>query len=612
MDRRTPLRPARERGAVLIAVLLALMLLAGLVFYVFNLGRAAQQRVVAQASADATAHAGGAWVARSMNQVALNNIDMSRTIAMINILDSLPMAVEFTHLDQASLEQIIDSQLNRGVSDPHVRDALSEMLDTVSEDVRDLEQLDEMLNHSGFDTRVFTWYDGPNGRGECWRALEALDAANTATMETLADATQATAINAGQSNLRESPDPVALMLPARVALPYVRGEFDDFEPVLGSDEFYGGLTKRAVETADSADWYQYRGPFDTVFGWRRIHRRGGSGTARSYRGGMPLTGRGTVASPTYTPGPAVDYSVYGPQRWMVDRMSSIVSYSRFAVGQRIGSTPRWINLLAGYRLSYLWPGPSSLATVVRPEWENDYSAARALAGTDRSRIRHTRFIVTEMDSKVPRGHPQFGSQGTYSFDVRVVYVSGWLDPATWPVDRVNSWIWRDEWSYPTKNPTNFRIDHVIFAGIDKGEEELEVTNPHNFASRADLPAPTDFDYAQVPIDDQTRRDYFTYLGVVRQDGRGRLWSRRFDGEDGFSRVALAQVRVFNNHSWDMWTPMWQAQLEPIDGYDDWVAQYERDVSDLATEPDLTGAPLGELGDYLASLKPLVDALGLEH
>src|SRR5690606_34105711 len=91
---------ARRRGAVLVAMLLGLLLLAGLVFYVFNLGRAAQQRVVAQQAADATVQAGGGWVARSLNEVALNNIAMSRTIAMINILDSMPMAVEFTLIDQ--------------------------------------------------------------------------------------------------------------------------------------------------------------------------------------------------------------------------------------------------------------------------------------------------------------------------------------------------------------------------------------------------------------------------------------------------------------------------------------------------------------------------------
>ena len=84
---------ARRRGVVIIIVLLAIILLTALVLFVINLGQQVNRRVAAQNTADATVAAGATWVARSLNTVSRNNVTMSRYIALVNVMDSLPQAV---------------------------------------------------------------------------------------------------------------------------------------------------------------------------------------------------------------------------------------------------------------------------------------------------------------------------------------------------------------------------------------------------------------------------------------------------------------------------------------------------------------------------------------
>src|SRR5690554_1398301 len=83
---------ARRGGVVIVMTLIAIVLLAGMLFYVMNMGRATTARVTTQHSADAAAAAASGWVARSMNTVAMNNVEIARYIALINVLDSLPLA----------------------------------------------------------------------------------------------------------------------------------------------------------------------------------------------------------------------------------------------------------------------------------------------------------------------------------------------------------------------------------------------------------------------------------------------------------------------------------------------------------------------------------------
>ena len=66
-----PARPTcRVPGAVLILTLVALVPMAALILFVFNLGGQVNRRVAAQHTADSAAVAGAGWVTRSLNTVA--------------------------------------------------------------------------------------------------------------------------------------------------------------------------------------------------------------------------------------------------------------------------------------------------------------------------------------------------------------------------------------------------------------------------------------------------------------------------------------------------------------------------------------------------------------
>jgi hypothetical protein len=120
----------RRKGAVLVVTLVALALLVGLVFFVFNLGDQVNNRLVLQNAADSAAVSGGTWMARSMNVLAMNNTGQAKMIALAMVLDAVPLAAElaFVELDLdrqegQTLGEALGSQLSRGVPETRLEQA---------------------------------------------------------------------------------------------------------------------------------------------------------------------------------------------------------------------------------------------------------------------------------------------------------------------------------------------------------------------------------------------------------------------------------------------------------------------------------------------------------
>lgn len=639
----------RCRGVVLVIVLLAMVLLAAMVFYVFNVGRSVQSRVVVQNAADSAAVAGAGEVARAMNTVAMNNVEISRQIALVNVLDCMPQALDFTLKDQRSLAQAISEQLSRGVTDRWVRDVLVQMLAEVNEEVALLEPMDQLFNRSGYDVREATYYNSPNGRGELWRAMLALDQLSQATMQALPYTAQAAAIRAGEVNLGDNSDAAAFLLPTIDELPWQRGRFDDFERAVSR-----GLTPQAVATAEQSDWHLYRGPFDAIFGWRWLDNDTTGWQAGNSRGSVPIGSASQGRSFQRTPEPEF-YRTFGPETGLVElharyRLDNL-PHSRFAYtsrtsgGRPLGDTDYWVNRLSRIKLRYLWPNANAtaagaasrpLVSVVDPDWTTSFPRARNLGENDPNQIEHTRFIAVEIKSRYQRGSSQFLSPGSWAFShdnqtvsPRVVYVRGWEDPSDWNVSRPNSYIWRDEWTYTTYSDaeiglmpaydeddtpiahTVYRIDSFVFAGADAGQE-VEVRNPHNFASIGDLAAPIDLDHTRVKPDQTSRRQWLTFLSVVRRPTPARFWPGRFDAQKVQpAQFSIAQARVFNNHSWDMWTQMWHAQLEPVDDYNGWLIEIDRYAPASPTAVGLDPQVVEQADQYLRSVRSLAELM-LSH
>ena len=97
--------------------------------------------------------------------------------------------------------------------------------------------------------------------------------------------------------------------------------------------------------------------------------------------------------------------------------------------------------------------------------------------------------------------------------------------------------------------------------------------------------------------------------VARQRDQALFWPGRFDRDKPSQHtVAIAQGAVFNNHSWDLWTQMWQGiayrrSILPGENPDELSPRllFERDVSArIPLNREQTPEDIGNLAAFLAS------------
>ena len=626
-------RPGR-RGAVMVVVLLGLTLLAGILFYVVNLTRHTVTRTQTQAAADAAA--GSGRVARTFNLVAMHNVGTAKMIALVAVLDAMPQSIAFAHEDQAAALEAVETQLGRGVDGSWVRQGLERFAGELAAEVALLAPMDDFFNGGGYDIREMTHYDGPTGRGRLWRSMEAMQATSVAAMSNLEAMAAIDATRGGQVNLEDARSRAAMLVPAVEAVPWVEGVFDDFErPVL-----HGLLPEWADDPVTN------RGPYDTVFGWRdpvdgEIETRttGSQQLAGEGSPGVPL-GRGPNNDVTSIVSRRPDqYRVHGPMRQLIWSLRDLarphLPHARFADYQWAPRREYYANNLADQKLAYCWPGVRTLYRVVNPDWVTSFDTATTIGDTEPQRIVETAYVVVEIKSLHRPTHPAFLTPGTWAYvettqplqrSPRLIWSEGWIDPRPWTgepgVTKLRSHQWRDQWEYTVlfdeelglepafvdddpSTPvvyTIHRIDDYIFAGVNVGDEE-PVTNPYNFGGRSALPGPVDFDHRRIDASDAAKRRYLTFLGVASRDSRALLWSEGFDGDrPDTGHVATAQANVFNNHSFDLWTPMWYAQGQRITGYENWVSRMatmdvadvvDRDAAEAMARRLRDAAPLAE-------------------
>jgi hypothetical protein len=624
----------------MVITLLCMLLLAALVFYVINLGRQSNERILTQHSADAAANAGAGWIARTFNTVAMNNVGMARLIAMCNVLDSMPLAVSFSYTDQTTLAQAVQDQLSRGVSADWVREALMQHAAEVDAEVQIITPVNQMLNDPStsqyFDVTQTTFYESATGRGQLWDAMTALDAYSQAAMQNIGVLAQLNAVRGGEvSMVADDPNAAAFMLPILPQVPYVRGHFNDFErPV----RF--GLLPDEID-----DEVTNRGPYDAIFGQRDLVRGRGSGSGSggepSYHGNVPVglpsdsdsgSGSGSVQS-----GDPTAYRVFGPMSAMLRRFGGVnttqLRHSRLS---------QHLSRQANIKLGYLWPG-NATGTVVQPDWNNSFTQAVGIAAATPSRIVNTRFVAVEIKSAYPRNHPQFLSPGTWAHVVqprsrqvspRTIYTNGWMDPRTWGVTQTDNHIWLDEWTYPDFEDvsigldlqtddngqpvahTIYRYDHFMFAGVNVGTT-VEVRNPHNFVDRDSMPAPVNLAPGALPDDGLGAPAPLPYLAVAMRNHRSLLWPSRFTGQtpsaEAPRNLAIAGAQVFNDHSRDLWTQMWHAQLAAVTPtqYSQWLSTFESGMNDAAAVPSLDADQLQIILQHLKHVEPLAESM-LSH
>jgi len=605
-------RSARGRGAVILMMLFGAFMIVGMLAYIFNTGRHAQLRQQTQHAADATAISGGGYIARSFNTVAMNNVEMSRLIAVVQMLDAVPLATEYTLLDvQATLECVKRQQANGGTGDPLGDQTLAAIAQDLYEQEYKLTEMDRFFNHSGYDVREMTFYDSEFGRGELWKAMESLDAISSATMEHLRELTYLTAYEDGLRNLPYdlSRSMAAFVMPVDGVAVWKRYEFDDFrDPVTRG---------RLPDWVD--DEVTNRGPYDTIFGWRAEQReaieipnpdynpsRTTNRAGSRWSGGTGRGGRRNIQIGSEL----LSYTTYGTWQWLADVLRRRVDTENVLYNSQF--TTR-VNRMAGNKLNYLWAGSAREWPFLEPEWITDFAQAQAIIEARTPRVAYTQFIrmdyrqqfindvpvgpesMTDWQILRPRGGWTSVPGATKTGDHR------WEDQATieWEVTRVID----DE---GTTTTDEYRTEYrwiFVWAGINVGPQ-ITIRDPNNFSSRADLPAPIDFDHTVMPRPYEGSLDVpyspFTYLAVVKQPNDAMAWDGLFDTSAFDGHVAIAQVSVFNNHSWDLWTQMWHAQLEPVGFYDYYVDNM------VATDQEVL-----DVIEYLRTLKTLAPEM-LQH
>jgi hypothetical protein len=201
---------------------------------------------------------------------------------------------------------------------------------------------------------------------------------------------------------------------------------------------------------------------------------------------------------------------------------------------------------------------------------------------------------------------------------------------------VCDYVWKDNYSYQTTQDLELGITLQndatgqplwqpvymtawwVFGGIDVGGD-AQVANPCNWQPGEEIPAPMlldtsvgDYDPATLDPDGGARRDYFTYLGVVASNPTPSLWPGRFNtGEPAM--YSLAQAKVFNNKSWDLWTQDWQVQLAPVSQWDDWQRKVAVGIGDVpATRGAVDLQAIQGLQRYMAKFSKSMAESYLKH
>jgi hypothetical protein len=126
----------------------------------------------------------------------------------------------------------------------------------------------------------------------------------------------------------------------------------------------------------------------------------------------------------------------------------------------------------------------------------------------------------------------------------------------------------------------------VFAGIDVGGD-TNIENPCNWGPGETLPAPvlldTNTGEYNANSDAGARRDRFTCLGIAKKNDGASVWPQKFASLSPTNAMyTMAQVKVFNNASWDLWTQDWRAQLTPVTQWHDWYNQLQAGQADVGS------------------------------
>lgn len=347
------------------------------------------------------------------------------------------------------------------------------------------------------------------------------------------------------------------------------------------------------------------------------------------------------------------YSTYGPYEWARRRIHDWSrGYNNLNPGKlRDTFYYEYMERISRMKLNYMFPagaGADTITTEIHfPNWIVPYPTCKAIGDNSDNDVTSTMFYVVEIASKYPEGDGMFMSPGTFRTNGEypiAIWYNGWQDPGNWGLPQVSNYVWKDQFSYETTEDTQLGIVRqvippgdpdgevvwhpvylyawYIFGGIDTGGMH-EVSNPANWESGDVLPAPilldtSTGDYGGDDPDVGWRRQRFSYLGVARKEMHAPFWSGRFRNLSSIDgTMTVAQAKVFNHRSWDLWTQDWQVQLAPVTKLlpagdpEAWMSMMENGVPN-AGEMNVDALEVEMAIKYLSSLDPEMARIFMNH
>lgn len=507
---------AGRRGQVLIVTIIAMSLLVGLVFYVYNVGDQVNRRLQIQGSADSVAITGAVWMARNMNIVGMDNVGMAKLLSLVPVLDTQPlstaMAYEETNAWASLMESVIEQpHFDNTVSpetEDYVRQGIVSLQTRMREQASILEPYHEAINLSGFNMEETThWaYQGGGGsppHGALWRATMTLEELTRASVESCGVLAQARASRFGQENGGDA----AFLVPVIPQMPAREGQYMDFQPPI---EGKLKVESERIEYSPSGGKggaipdvaFPHRlGPWARLHKWRDYNYRfiktgerfvpgaPGAGKTRGSNGNVDVKGRrvGWSARRRTDNGrpdrvvptgfnELLGYTTYGPYEWAKRHIHWWARGTHENPG-KLRDTYYYTYLanIGKIKLEYQFPAGGvgeevPTKQIHYPQWVTDYPTCKQIAEDDNNRVTSTMYYLFEIASKYPEGSPGYLTQGTFRTNGHypiAMWINGWKDPNDLGLPLVSNWVWRDTYVYETTQDNQLGIPRETDANGDE-------------------------------------------------------------------------------------------------------------------------------------------------
>lgn len=526
----SPRRSVR-RGHAIVLTLLILLVTAAVAFGVLSIGRHARVKEMTHFSAQAGAESGASWIARSLNTVAMNNNAMARLIVQAGIVEGTPTAVEMYQKDLKAIDDVMKTidvkDLPRDWQPIDNANPINMAFENFKHDnSAELRATTNALSYirkqvKDEDLAMITHVQPtPDSKepGIIWQAINAMDDINQAVLENLEVQTQLSVLRGSilDTTARQT-EASAFMLPTSTPLvPWKRGTFSDFAPVIQEDHEYQ-ISSMYMEYIYNNNIEMLRQMTVQVPEKFKVPRnKSGKCPVSQVRAVLSMSRPNTTRMHT------------DPNATEIGQMTQPATRDQ-AVLKTIGTLlyrlknqriVEQIDAISKHYVNQLWPDEKHPVKPIHDsQWITDPDKIYEIMDKNPKSIVEIAFVTLQIKSAFAPTDPKFRSEGSWvmldqkneaSLNVEYFPYNAQMDPRTWnklDMEQIHPRMWRENWTYQAhsdrtinlkglppdeknKYPKQlvYRLDDYLLVGINVGKE-LKLDSPYNFPNNASKPAP---------------------------------------------------------------------------------------------------------------------------